>query len=529
MDDFGTLDHLSVAPIVVNAGAAILPALVAGLASVATALIKKPWLLLIVAAVGVGLWFGVGAIFEAATASGGRKRSDVETGPGQGVATNWADVAKQMIRMRQFGSDSGGSVAAKPLEQVKLNSPVVFRTDMTRCGYDGGVAPRGLKLKWVYQEKDTMFLSSPVVVGGKVFGASCYMDTPTSWGSLFCLDAENGRIIWRKDQIAKEDLKSFFSSPAITQDGKYLIIGQGLHPDSDCNLYCLSTATGRLHWKHKIDLHIESSPVIYGDMVIVGAGAIEDIKTHKPTSHPGYVFAVRISDGKMLWKHDVVDPESSPAAEEGMVYIGSGFNGHAVVALRTLSDEELKKDGLKREKWKTKTDYPATGAITLVDDLVLAGVGNGDFVFKASDPAGVVMALDKETGAVRWTAKFKGSVLGAVAARDGIVICPTGAGEIVALKQKDGKEIWRTKVRENTRILAAPAFTGDLVYAVTKDGYLVVLDAKDGKVLEQHYVNEVGNPGDQAFSISSPTVAGGRVFLGSETGGVRCYVGSSQE
>ena len=80
------------------------------------------------------------------------------------------------------------------------------------------------------------------------------------------------------------------------------------------------------------------------------------------------------------------------------------INGNAVVALRLHeTDEELRSTGRSREIWRTTTPHPATGAVTLTDDLVLVGCGNGDYVFQAPEPAGAVMALDRETGDVKWT------------------------------------------------------------------------------------------------------------------------------
>ena len=87
---------------------------------------------------------------------------------------------------------------------------------------------------------------------------------------------------------------------------------------------------------------------------------------------------MRISDGKELWKYDVADPESSPAiANDGSVYIGSGFNGNAVVAFRSESDDELKAKNLPRLIWKTQAPYPITGPVTLVDDYVVVGGETG--------------------------------------------------------------------------------------------------------------------------------------------------------
>ncbi len=49
----------------------------------------------------------------------------------------------------------------------------------------------------------------------------------------------------------------------------------------------------------------------------------------------------------------------------------------------------------------------------------------------------------------------------------------------------------------------------------------VVMDAKTGKINESIYIN--ADPGRQGLSVSSPMVVDGRVYVGSETGGLRCY------
>ena len=140
-----------------------------------------------------------------------------------------------------------------------------------------------------------------------------------------------------------------------------------------------------MKWLLPTPLHIESSPAIEGDIVVAGAGAIEVGPDHKPNGdpegrgHPGYVLGARISDGKQLWRFPVIDPESSPAIHDGIAMIGSGLNGGEVVALKIAEDvgEE------ERLLWRTKTPFPATGSVTLHEDLVLIGCGNGDFVFAA--------------------------------------------------------------------------------------------------------------------------------------------------
>jgi outer membrane protein assembly factor BamB len=515
---------VAVVPIFVNAGTALLPAIVAPLASVLALLLRprelmlalrrKPSLVLMLAG-------GIAVIWLGAAWAMGRHQGPALRETSAAIKTDWAKVAVEIIRREQMGQ-----VTTRPATTQKArDAATVFRHDFSRCGHDGGPAPADLKLLWEFNEDGTMFLSSPTVVGDRVYGASCTMDPIAgNYGMIFCLDAASGKPIWKTLKAEGEYLKPFFSSPAITADGKYLVIGQGLHDDADCHLICLEAERGSLHWRIKTPLHIEGSPAIMGDMVVAGAGAIEG-PDRKPTTDPGYVLAVRISDGKELWRYRVNDPESSPAiSKDGIVYIGSGFQGNAVAALRSETDEELKKKGLDRLLWKTATEYPATGAVTLAEDVVLVCGGNGDYVVSDPNPGGMVTALDAKTGKKRWERRMDDAVLGAVAVRGKRVICGVKTGELVAMDLADGNVIWRQRTG-NAPVAAAPALAGRYAYGVSKDGYLVILDADDGRLIKRYYVNDESGAATMGLALSSPTIAGGCVFVGSETGGLRCFAG----
>jgi hypothetical protein len=58
------------------------------------------------------------------------------------------------------------------------------------------------------------------------------LDPISNFGSVFCLDAASGKKQWAVDCYKDPDsgqeeiFKGFFSSPALTAGGKYLVIGQ---------------------------------------------------------------------------------------------------------------------------------------------------------------------------------------------------------------------------------------------------------------------------------------------------------------
>jgi outer membrane protein assembly factor BamB len=530
-------EPFAVVPIFVNAGAALLPAILGALVSALSLLFRprelwracrrRPAAALATGG-SVALLIALGVVFWPRSNLAGAARAKDPSRP------DWPTIARDILRRRELDS-LGLATAAAPTAPQQA-SPIVFRWNYARQGHDGGPAPVGLKLLWEYKPDDTIFLSSPLAVqtgaGPRVYAATCQLDITGKYGSVVCLDATTGNRLWETtslDEAGEQPLKPFFSSPALTADGKYLLIGQGLHDDADCHLLCLETGNGRVRWRARTPLHIESSPAVRGDLVVVGAGAIED-QQRRVRGEAGYVLAVRIADGSELWRYPVADPESSPAiADDGTVYIGSGFNGSAVYALRSESDAELEAQQRDRLVWRTPAPYPVTGAVTLSGELLLVGGGNADYVYGSPEPAGVVMALERRSGEVRWRRQMPDAVLGPIAVHatdnGGVAYCPVRSGEVVALALADGRVLWRQRVSERAPVLAGCAVAGSVVYATSRDGYLAVLRAADGKVLEKHYINREGKPGELGLTLGSPLVALGRLFVGSETGGLRCYTG----
>lgn len=482
---------VAVVPIFVSAGAALAPTIIAAIVSVAAIIFKPRELIRVCRLRPLAALATVATIAFVILITIWWTSSPSKTAIAKTARYDWAKVAEELIARQR-----------------------VIETASTPA------APVNLQKLWSFAPEETMFLSNPLIAGGRIYAAGCQSDLGGYTGLLACLDGETGKPIWQITQLGAEPLLPFFSSPTLTPDGKYLIIGQGLHQDRNCSLLCFDAATGKLVWKVKTPLHIESSPAIRGDMVVVGVGAIEGTD-RRAIGDPGFVMAVRISDGKQLWRQPLNDAESSPAIDEnGTVYAGSGFNGKAIVSIDSSTDKT------DRIIWRTESPHPMIGGVTLAGDLVISGGGNGDAVHSDRNPQGIVLALDRKTGQKCWQTTLDDAVLGTLNAHDGMVICPVRTGEVVALSLQDGKIIWRAKVSGQSPVLAGCAFTAGRVYAISGDANLVVIDSKNGKVLERHYLNDQSKPGS-GLSMSDPQVANGRVYVGTETGGLVCLVGGA--
>jgi outer membrane protein assembly factor BamB len=521
----------AVVPIITNVGAAVLPTLLAALGTLVAIAFRPRELLRLCrespAAVAKGV--GVLAVLIVAGVIGYHFFASVG-GTQRAVAAqpqyDWQKIAENIIAQENAGKIATTDVATPSTSSNKTADNEGRDSDATNNSptHSEPTPPR-LTLSWSYQPEDAMFLAKAAALGNRIYVAGCQSDLGSYTGILACLDADTGRPLWEVSELDNEPLRPFFSSPALSADGKYLVIGQGLHEDRDCSLLCFETASGKLKWRVKTPLHIESSPLVHGDLAVVGAGAIED-KSGQPTSDPGFVFAVRVSDGLQVWRQAVNDPESSPTMDaDGVVYIGSGFNGCAVVALRSEADDGLRETNQERLKWRRQLDYPITGPVVLADDAVLAGGGNGDLVHSNRNARGSVTLLDRTTGAIRWTAPFADSVLGGVAVAYETVFCPVRTGEVAALALADGTPKWHTRISGDAPILAGCLAHGTRVFAVSSDGYLAVLDAESGELIEKTYLNDQGKPGS-GLTASTPVLHNGRLIVGSETGGVRCFVGA---
>ena len=577
---------VGVVPVFVNVGVAIVPAIIAGLSSAVAVLLnpkelirvfkEKPYIPVIIVVCGIGLYlaatYAMGGADKQHDAAGAVDQ--VKNPPSwvtaaekvyeeqqKGINERWARqrretsaLQREVERLRQLleaGEPVGNGDVSPPVANGDAGTPTVpngaedgdvaatgdgfyFRGGPRRTGFGGGDVPRELFAFWEVDEDDTMYLSSPAVVEGAVYGAWCYLDLMRNYGGVFRVDPDSGDVVWDTAAVTdpetgrEVEFKGLFSSPAISADGKYLVIGQGLHLDADSELICLNTEDGSLNWLAPTPLHIEGSPAVEGDMVVAGAGAVEG-PDGKPKGHPGFVLCVRISDGEELWRYPVADPESSPVLENGICYIGSGRNGKAVYALRTETDEQLAAEGLDRVIWKTDTPYPAFGTVTLTDELVLIGCGKGDFVYASADPVGIVLALDRNTGEERWRVEVPNAILGAIAVRDGRAVVPVRNGEVIAIDMETQEILWRARVHGDSPVMCSPAVTDKYVYATSTDGYLAVIDVEDGEVVETHYVNDEDTPGEMSLTVSSPFVVDGMLYVGSETGGLRCYTGEELE
>lgn len=157
--------------------------------------------------------------------------------------------------------------------------------------------------------------------------------------------------------------------------------------------------------------------------------------------------------------------------------------------------------------------YPVFGPPTIDQGMLYVGMGNADYVNPSGDSEGRVCCINLDTLKLEWSYDTPAAVLGAVAADDERLFFGCCDGRLYAL-DRNGELIrsWDG----HSPLLASPALTDRFVYVVNQAGTLYALDRR---WLEPVWEVRLGRPG---LYLSSPVVARGRVFLGTEHDGLVC-------
>lgn len=299
----------------------------------------------------------------------------------------------------------------------------------------------GSKL-WEFKTKDNgVFVSTPFVQGNRVYAASAH--PITRGGFLFSLDLRNGKKVWEFEDDG--DFKQVFSSPYFAEGMVY--VGEGFHDDKECKVYCLDAETGIKMWEHKTGSQTESSPIVRGGKVFVGAGndgflCLDSASGAKVWQFPGTDY-----DGRLLRFG------ARPLVSKGKIFVGTGVDrvqpkDKGETAIFCLDAADGKK------LWKTPVDLPCWAAPVERDGNIYVALGNGDIVDDASNPAGKIVALKAATGTTLWSFDLPNGVLERVAVDADRVWASCRDGYVYCLKRADGKLQWTANL--GSPVIASP-------------------------------------------------------------------------
>ena len=244
----------------------------------------------------------------------------------------------------------------------------------------------------------------------------------------------------------------------------------------------------KLLWTYEAGEAIESSAAVVGGTVYVG-------------SQKGELAALNLENGSVYWKYAAGKPigESSPAWSDYSVYIGDlGGTLHAVNA----------RDG--RVRWTFKTGGEIKSSPVVVGDRVL--IGSYDQT---------LYCLSTSTGAVLWKVKTAGPVHATPAVSDGIVFIAGCDEQFRAIRLSDGKQLYT--IASGAYTGASPALRGAAAYYGTFNNEVLMVNLGSREIGWRYR-----NPQRQFPFYSSAAVVHGKIVVGGRDKLVHCLDGDGK-
>ena len=301
--------------------------------------------------------------------------------------------------------------------------------------------------------------SSPAVADGKVV-------TLGVRGVWSCLDAKEGKLLWRKDDFKGVTPKFYTaSSPLIVDD---LCVAELGGPESGGVAAC-ALADGKEKWRWTGDGPSYSSPVL---MSVAGTKAVIAMTDAR-------IVALALSDGKVLWETPYAVQgrgynASTPIVDgTTLIYSGSG-RGATAVKLE-------KKDGglAATELWKNSDNSVMFDSPVLKDGLLYGlSAGNDLFCVTTSDGKTAWTAPSSKNAAPEGggggrMGRGRGG-FGSVVDAGSVLVALTPSSELIAFQpgEKAYSESARIKVAE-TPTYAYPVLSGNRLFIKDQDSVIL--------------------------------------------------------
>lgn len=347
------------------------------------------------------------------------------------------------------------------------------------------------KVLWKIKDAGVGY-SGPSVRGGKVYLTGGTPAGEKHNDEVFCLDAATGKQLWRvKLETVYDDSGSDKtwgggprSNPTVTEDGKIYTLG--IRGD----LYCLDAKDGKVNWKKSYTKDLggklmsgwgfSESPLVDGDKIVCIPGGSK-----------GSIVALDRHNGKLLWQTSELKDDAAYSS-----LVKATLSG--VEQYVTLTGKNVVGIAAETGKVLWKYDCASKYRVAVIPtpvivgpDLVFATSGYGagcDLIRISGGPetqkaeavysnkdvvnhhGGVIfheghiyghsdtkgwICQDVATGKLKWELKDRKSEKGSVTYADGALYCYCeGSGDLFVLEASPSgaKEIGRFKLPETTKI-----------------------------------------------------------------------------
>jgi len=249
----------------------------------------------------------------------------------------------------------------------------------------------------------------------------------------------DGKLVWQRTDFGKMNTRNSFgegSSPTLAGD-KILVPWDHEGPSF---LYALDKRTGKTLWKTPRD-----EPTCWATPLVVKHGDGYQVVMNGQTCARAY----DLETGQELWRcgGQAQRPVASAVSADGLVFVGSGFQGSFIGAFRMDGHGDIA--NTDHVVWTTNRDAP---------DIASPLLSNGRLYFHKGK-SGMLSCLDARTGKVHYAAtRIRGisKTYASPIAAGGYVFVTGRSGTTVVIKESDQLEIVASNSVDET-VDATPA------------------------------------------------------------------------
>lgn len=381
---------------------------------------------------------------------------------------------------------------------------------------DGVTTDTNLPLTW--SEKENLVWrtelpgpgsSSPIISGDKVF-LTCYsgygldVKEPGDMKNLkrhaLCLDKATGRILWNHEIVTDLPNKPYtgtyitthgYASSSTVTDGKGVFFFM-----ANAGVFAY-TLDGKPVWNVSVgekahDWGVGSSPILYGDLLIVNA-ALES----------NQLIALDRKTGQTVWS-----ATGFPASWNTPTLVK--VDGHDELVLNASGRLRAFDPLTGKELWSCSSIKAA--------ELCPSMVAHDGVIFVIGHPGGQSQAVkaggkgDVSATHLLWQAQ-KGSNVGSPVYKDGhLYFINDSRGIATCLDAKTGAVVYEQPLAQRPkrdRFYATPLLAGDRLYCVGREtGTYVIAARPEFELLATNVIAD-----DSSITNASPAVSDGRIFL----------------
>ena len=299
-------------------------------------------------------------------------------------------------------------------------------------------------------------------------------------------DAYGHELLWRTSTTGT----NYEESAVAYVDGIAYIGSCSTHGDGYDMLFAVDTNSGEILWsKYTGPGYV--GPVIDEDVIYIGTSA------HGWDPGNQYMYAINRHTGDEIWKVKIyAGIAESVQYDETKIYFAAGFDGR-IYALNKF-------DGSTNWTYDTNLDVCPNKPMLKDNCLYIA-------YFKESNYGGKLFKINASNGEIIWdiifpagTGPWDNSITSDSDGR--LFLARFYSSTIYCFDEFDGSLIWTYNL--NGRSLSFNAYHDGIVFISDVLGYVYALDASSGDLIWENHVAG-------SFDISSPTISGGLIFIGS--------------